>query len=70
MRHLAQARNDDGQLDSSAARRFAKDKIVTVILALEEPFAVLALMNSGVELRDRQNLITANETALVAQAAR
>jgi hypothetical protein len=47
--------------------RFAKDEIVAVILALPEPLAVLALMNGGVELRDREKLVTAHETSVVTE---
>jgi hypothetical protein len=40
-----------------------KNEIVAVILALPEPFAVLALMNGGIELRDRQQPIAADKTS-------
>jgi len=36
-------------------------------LRFKEPFAVLALMYRGIEARDRQNLIAADEAALVAE---
>src|ERR1700733_6519808 len=53
---------------STRRSRFAKDEIVAVVLALPEPFFVLALMNDGIEPGDRQNLIAANEASLVAEA--
>src|SRR5712664_4080630 len=53
---------------TSRVQRFAKDKIVAVVLALPEPFAVLALMDRGIEFGDRQNLIAPDEASLVAEA--
>jgi hypothetical protein len=53
---------------NSEVARFAKDEIVAVVFALPEPLAVLALMNGGIELRDREKLVTAHETSFVAEA--
>src|ERR1700736_1090230 len=53
---------------TSGVPRFAEDKVVAVVLALPEPFAVLALMNRRIERGDRQNLIAPDEASLVAEA--
>src|SRR5882757_9350627 len=53
---------------TSRVRRFAEDKIVAVVLALPEPFVVLALMNCGIEFGDWKNLIAPDEASLVAEA--
>src|SRR6266704_2605581 len=53
---------------SSAGGRFAKDKIVAVVLALPEPFAALALMDGRIEFRDRQELAATDERSFVTQA--
>src|SRR5713226_4794850 len=53
---------------STRSGRFAKDKIVAVVLALPEPFAALALMDGRIEFRDRQELAATDERSLVAQA--
>ena len=47
--------------------RFAKDEIVAVVLALPEPFAVLALMNRSGKFGDWQEPAAANEATLVAK---
>ena len=49
--------------------RFAKDEIVAIVLLLPEPFAALALMNGGIELRDWEKSVAAHETSLVAEAS-
>src|ERR1700733_5931258 len=54
---------------SRPSRNFPKHKIVAVAPALPEPFAVPALMDGGIELRERQQPIAADETALIAGPA-
>jgi hypothetical protein len=53
---------------SMQASGFSKDEVVAVVLAFPEVRAVLALMNGGIELRDRQHLVAAYETADVTEA--
>src|SRR6202022_2591409 len=47
---------------------FAEDKIVAVIAALPEPFAVLALMDRGIEFGNREKLTARDEASLVAKS--
>ena len=53
---------------SMQASGFSKYEVVAVVLAFPEVRAVLALMNGGIELRDRQHLVAAYETADVTEA--
>src|SRR5260370_9107364 len=56
------------QLRLRPVQRFAEDKIIAVVPALPEPFAVLALMKRGIEPGNRQDLIAPDEASLVAEA--
>jgi hypothetical protein len=55
-------------LQGRSRARFAENEIVAIVLALPEPFAVLALMNRGIEFGGWKNLVAPDEASLVAKA--
>src|SRR6202171_5948401 len=47
--------------------RFVENKIVAIVLALPEPFAVLALMNRGIEFGDREKPLLEDKSSAIAE---
>src|ERR1700686_1882367 len=47
--------------------RFVENKIVAIVLALPEPFAVLALMHRGIEFGDREKPLLEDKSSAIAE---
>lgn len=67
-RSVSRRRRHAGDEANRLALALSENKIVAVIPALPEPFAVLALVQRRIEFSDRQQPVAADEATLIALA--